>query len=437
MLLLLVFFGVGLWLYAKRVTDARVDRFIAVYALTPTVSGRAELRSYLTRRRRARAAGVLVGASIGLVGSIPDDRVDFAFVPMVAGWLVGSIAVELAERAGGGRAEQPVRVSSRWNLMLAAVGLLWTTAAVSLRGEGVGYGPLLAWGAGALATVLVVFAATRYAKRYRPRDQFPLDPDLGPAATTDAVRGLTAGGLALALLCLARVWTEAVPGPYAEAPRHVQAVWLVAIVLLVLTTVTGRWRGRTWWALAMVAVLPIAWAVPIRLAHQAPFGPEEAHATGQIQVARLDRVPAVQARLGLKQDPQISNIGAESLPAELIGRVDVTRPAPDGTYYRLFGFDSHTNDAIFLYGADGAGWYGEWSRVLPARYSWLSNVVRAGGTNEPMAVAVDSDSGVLWFRSAGADPGKQAAVDLQLVLMLVRDEDSYIYWATPVLSDRR
>jgi hypothetical protein len=447
-LVLGAFFVVGLWLIAAPVSQARLDRFIARYSLRPTTVGRSGLRSYLAKRRRARVAGVLVAASVGLFVWIPEGRVEFQFVPLLVGWLAGASAVELVGRRGGVRCVQPVRVSSWWSPLPAAtavIAVLWTAAAVSLRSEGVRYEPLLGWGAGALATILVVIAVTRYAKSYRLRDLDPVDPGLGSATAFDAARDLTIGGMALALLCLARVWIEAVPGPYAEAQGLHAAVWLVAIITLVLlmTTATASWtsngrRGPALWAAAVVAVLPMTWAVPVRLAQEPPFGPQGVHPNAQIRVARLDRVPAAQTQLGLKPDRQVSPVTGQNMATELIGRVDLSRPAPAGAHYQLFAFDRRTNAAVTLFGANGAGWNGRWSSVLPARYTWLSDVVGVrdaqGFTHDPMAVSLDPQSEVLWFRSGIIHANSYSADALQLVLMLVRRGDGYIYWATPIPS---
>ncbi|WP_117212800.1 hypothetical protein [Allorhizocola rhizosphaerae] len=404
-----------------------------------TAASRDRLRAYLAGRRRARVAGVLVAAGIGLFASVPDDRVELGFVPLLVGWFAGAVAVELAQRSGGIRVAHPGQAWSRMPVALGVVTVLWTMAAVLLRSEGVRYETLLGWGSGALATALVLGVMVRLASRSGLREA---EPELASATSADAVRGLTVGGMTLALLGLAQSWMRAVPGPYTEAAELYPAVWLVCIAMLAFAintaTTWDRRRASTWCAVALIAAVPIAWAAPVRLAQEPPLRPQEARPSAHIRVVRLDAMPAARAELGLEPDPlQLPHTAKpESLPTALIGRVDVTRPAPAGASYQLFAFDRRTNAAITLYGADGALWHGRWSLVLPARYPWLSSVIGRrdanGFTHNPSAASPDPESGLLWFHGLLPDTGPYSADDLQLVLMLVRHGDSFVYWATPV-----
>jgi hypothetical protein len=54
--------------------------------------------------------------------------------------------------------------------------------------------------------------------------------------------------------------------------------------------------------------------------------------------------------------------------------------------------------------------------------------------DQAMAFSPDpNDPRLAWFTSGiGGSEGRFSAVDLEFVLMLVRDGDSYVYWATPV-----
>ncbi len=459
-LLLMAFYGAGVLLLAVPVSPARLQRFIARYSLECSDANLARLHSYLAARRRLRVAGVLAAATVGLMQSIPDNRFDFGYVTLLLGWFLGAIAAEIAQRGGGARLAQPASLPYWWGPIptaTAVVALLWTAAAVFSRGEGVPFQTVTAWGAGALATALALRAVVRHVSRQALRGLCPPDAWLASVTSVDAARSLTVGGTALAALCLGRLWDAAVPGPYAEPLEISGAVWLAAVVMLALAMIAARpsparsqdgsaetaqspgkpgRRGMMWLAYVVVAVLPIAWAVPVRLAQVAPIGPHEVQASARIRIARLDLLHAAQAELGLKVDGRIGAPPTQQL--ELIGRLDVARPAPQGADYQMFAFDRRTRAALPVYGANGGSWYGHWTSVLPERYPWLANVVgirdATGLRHDPMATGHDPESGVLWFRSGTGHDGGLAHYDVQLVLMLIRQHDSYIYWAAMVPS---
>lgn len=441
-LIIVAFFTVGLWLLARPVGPTRVDRFAHEHKLTLTSVGRERLHDYLARRRRIRTTGVLIAAAIGLSRSVPDDRISFAYAPMLAAWLLGAIAAEALQRGAPLSAQDRVAVRYWWRsipVIIASTAVLSTAAAVAMHSDGVQPWPLVRWGGGAVLAALAVIAATRYTAGRALSDLDEADAEIGSAATADAVRGLTIGGSILALACLAQVWLQAVPGPYADPDRFSVVAEIGIVIILALLM---RWATLVrkpiwgWAAYAAVVVLPLVWAIPVRLAQEPPLSPAAAHATGQLRITTVDQLAAARTELGLTDDqiPAYSVGSSGSTIRQLIGRVDVA-PAPSGTSYELFALDRGVNKGVDVYGEGGAGWYGGWSLVLPARYPWLAAVApvhdQRGFTDTVMAVHPD-DSGLLWFTNLLSVDAPLSLDDVQLVLMLVRDEDSYVYWATPV-----
>jgi hypothetical protein len=441
-LIIVAFFAVGLWVLARPVSPTRVDRFAQEYKLTLTSIGRERLHDYFARRRRARTTGVLIAAAIGLGRSIPDNRLSFAYVPMLAAWLLGAIAAEAFQRGAPLPAQDRVAVRYWWRsipVIIAGTAVLSTAAAMVAHSDGVEPWPLVRWGGGAVLTALAVLAATRYTAGRGLSDVDEVDAELGSAATVDAVRGLTIGGSILALACMAQMWLQAVPGPYAE-PDQFPVIAEIAIVMLLALLM--RWATLVnkpvwgWLAYAAVVVLPLAWAIPVRLAQEPPLTPAAAHATAQLRLAGMDQLVTARTELGLTADqiPAFSVGDSRSGPLQLLGRVDLA-PAPSGTSYEVFALDRGTNKGLDIYGGNGAGWYGGWSLVLPARYPWLAAMAPVrdgyGFTGSIMAVRPDN-SGMLWFHNSIPAGALSSVDDVQLVLMLVRDRDSYVYWATPL-----
>jgi len=440
------FLAVGVGLLVLPVSEAKLYGFGVWHALDLSALGRSRLRRYLARRRRMRTVGVLFAAAIGLAVSIQNDRVEVQFIPLMTGWLVGAIAAEVTQRQIATGISEPVGVPLRWRYVpaiTAVVVVVWTASAVLLRGEGVEPGPLVLWGGGALLPLLAVVLASRRVVATAPHGIGADSEKLESAIVDDGVRGMTMGGVILAVFCIARVWSTAVPGPYEEPSELPITLGLAVIAILVLLNVVPALRisrpGWGWLVFAAVALLPLAWAVPVKVAQQPPITAAEAHAIAQVRLARLDGLAAARDELGLTGTFMVPGyFGDTSAATELIGRVDIAQPAPDGTNYQVFAIDRRTGTGVgYLYGADGAGWQGAWSLTLPARYPWLSGVtvVRGDGlvSDQAMAFSTDpTDPRLAWFTSPVGIAGEYSATDLLLVLMLVRDSDSYVHWATPV-----
>jgi hypothetical protein len=437
-LLIVAFFLVGLVIFAQPVNGKRLERFAERRSIVLSDTGRTRLSAYLLRRRRLRTAGVLVAAAIGLMFSVPDNRVSFAYAPLVTGWLLGAVAAEVTQRS----ASQRVPLQYWWRFLpyaTAGLAIAWTPTAVLLHSGGVDVQPLVLWGVGALAASSATAAAVRYATRHALSDVDDADADMQPALAISAARGLTSGGLALAVLCLGRVWASAVPGPYEDSANQFPsaALGLVAIVVLwvLIQSVPPSTKKRPWgWlAYAVILALPIAWVLPVRQAQEPPITPEQANATATVRLAAGIRMNDARRDLGLPTELELAEFADYR---ELLGRVDMA-PAPQGTQYVMFAFDRATKAPIpNLYGQKGgAGWNGVWSVVLPAQFPWLATVVgfqdSRGFSGDLMAV-FSEEPGPLRFQGIVRADQNVSFEDMQVVLMLTRESDAYVYWATQV-----
>jgi hypothetical protein len=314
-LLVVAFLAVGVGLLVLPVSEAKLYGFGVWHALDLPALGQSRLSRYLARRRRMRTAGVLVAAAIGLAASIQNDRVEVQFVPLMTGWLVGAIAAEVTQRQIATGISEPVGVPLRWRYVpaiTAVVVVVWTASAVLLRGEGAEPGPLVLWGGAALLPLLAVVLASRRVVATAPHGIGADSEKLESAIVDDGVRGMTMGGVILAVFCIARVWSTAVPGPYEEPSELPITLGLAVIAILVLLNVVPALRisrpGWGWLVFAAVALLPLAWAVPVKVAQQPPITAAEAHAIAQVRLARLDGLAAVRdsASLENSQSPDIS-----------------------------------------------------------------------------------------------------------------------------------
>ncbi|NUR48272.1 MAG: hypothetical protein HOV71_09085 [Hamadaea sp.] len=438
-LMIVVFFGIGTVVLLTPVSDRAASTFEAYHRVNLTPAGRERLTAYLNTRRRARTIGVLAAAAASLAVTATSHGIQLNLIMLMAGWFAGAVAAELRQRHRT-RPNQPHEpATDRLPVLVALIGvtIAYAVSAVVLRSEGTSVAAILRWAVAALAVCSVSLAATAFVARSGLRDLDQPDSDLGPATSASAVRGLTAGGAFLAMLCLAKLWEHTVPGPYDET-RFPQLATLAVLLLAFAALSSNNLKhpaARIGLA-ALLIVIPLAWAVPVRLAQSPPVQPDQVHAVATLRLVTLDRLAEAASDLGLTG--QLQPQPAAASMSELVGRIDIDRPALDGDYYMLLGIDRRTGRPVdYLYGPDGAMWYGNWSTMLSRRYPWLSSVAPIendrGYMNPVMGVRLGSaEAKPLWFSTPIADNGRYSVADLQLVIFLVRKDDRYIYWARPV-----
>lgn len=437
-LMIVVFFGIGILVLVTPVSDRAVNDFEARHGVNPTPAGRERLTAYLNTRRRTRTAGVLVAAAVSLAVTVSSDGIQLNLIMLMGGWFAGAVVAELwqRERTTSG---QPLVPTTAWlpvPVVLTVVAIAYAVSAAMLRSDATNVAAILGWAVAAVAVCSVLLAVSAFVAGHGLPDLDQLDSDLAAATAGSAIRGVTKGGGFLALLCLANVWEHGVPGPYDQS-RFPQLATLAILLLAVVALPADNLKrpGARVGVAAVLIAVPLAWAVPVRLAQTPPFPPDQVHAVATVRVVTLDHLAEAASGLGLTGRLQQQPTTTSS--SELIGRIDIDQPARDGDFYMLLGIDRRTGKAVeYLYGPDGAEWYGEWSTVLSRRYPWLSAVAPvhtdAGYTESVMGVRLGTGvSKPLWFNTPIADNGTYSATDLQLVIFLVRD-DQYIYWASPV-----
>ncbi|MEV0274353.1 hypothetical protein AB0H43_36760 [Hamadaea sp. NPDC050747] len=434
-----MFFGIGTLVLLTPVSSRAVKDFEARHQVNLTPAGHERLTAHLNARRRTRTIGVLAAGAASLAVTATSHGIQLNLIMLMAGWFAGAVAAEFRQRHRTRPKDVQGSSASRLPLPVALIGvaLAYAVSAVMLRSEGTNVAVILRWAVAALAACAVSLAATAFVTGRGLRDLDHPDSELGPATSASAVRGLTAGGALLTVLCLAKLWENAVPGPYDQTRFPQLATLAILLLAFVVLSSNNLKRPAVRVGLAaMLIVVPLAWAIPVRLAQSPPFQADQVHAVATLRLVTLDRLAEAASDLGLtgRLQPQPTTASM----SELVGRLDIDRPAHDGDYYMLLGIDRRTGRPVeYLYGPDGAEWYGGWSTVLSRRYPWLSSVapIQTGGGYMDTVMGVwlgSAEAKPLWFSTPIADNGTYSVADLQLVIFLVRNDDGYIYWARPV-----
>jgi hypothetical protein len=242
------------------VSRARLARFASRHRLTITVDNGEQVIRYLAQTRRWRSAGLVVGAVVSSVASIPHGTVRVDFLALLAGWFVGALVAEVRLAAGAGALGQPGRrvasLRSRnqsaylgpvvRGLLPAAVALSTGTAVVTVVVDGAPRWRYLAvWLTGLAVAGSVAWVARRVLRRRQPA----LAPDR--LAADEAIRSrslhvLHAAGATLVLYCvlfqLAQLGPLLAPGTtgYAVVPVTA-ALGIFAVPLLGWYAATSRW----------------------------------------------------------------------------------------------------------------------------------------------------------------------------------------------------
>ena len=242
------------------VSRARVARFASRHRLTITVDNGEQVIRYLAQTRRWRSAGLVVGAVVSSVASIPHGTVRVDFLALLAGWFVGALVAEVRLAAGAGALGQPGRrvasLRSRnesaylgpvvRGLLPAAVALSTGTAVVTGVVDGAPRWRYLAvWLTGLAVAGSVAWVARRVLRRRQP----VLAPDR--LAADEAIRSrslhvLYAAGATLVLYCvlfqLAQLGPLLAPGSSGYTVVTVAAgLGIFAVPLLGWYAATSRW----------------------------------------------------------------------------------------------------------------------------------------------------------------------------------------------------
>jgi hypothetical protein len=242
------------------VSRARLARFASRHRLTITVDNGEQVIRYLAQTRRWRSAGLVVGAVVSSVASIPHGTVRVDFLALLAGWFVGALVAEVRLAAGAGALGQPGRrvasLRSRnqsaylgpvvRGLLPAAVALSTGTAVVTGVVDGAPHWRYLAvWLTGLAVAGSVAWVARRVLRRRQP----VLAPD--GLAADEAIRSrslhvLYAAGATLVLYCvlfqLAQLGPLLAPGSSGYTVVTVAAgLGIFAVPLLGWYAATSRW----------------------------------------------------------------------------------------------------------------------------------------------------------------------------------------------------
>jgi len=242
------------------VSRARVARFASRHRLTITVDNGEQVIRYLAQTRRWRSAGLVVGAVVSSVASIPHNAVRIDFLTLLAGWFVGALVAEVRLAAGVGALGQPGRRAASLRsrnqstylgpvargLLPAAVVLSTGTAVATVVVDGAPRWRYLAvWLVGLAVAGSVAWVARRVLHRRQP----VLAPDR--LAADEAIRSrslhvLYAAGATLVLYCV--LFQLAQLGPLLAPDSTGYAVVTVAaglgifvVPLLGWLTATSRW----------------------------------------------------------------------------------------------------------------------------------------------------------------------------------------------------
>jgi hypothetical protein len=312
---------------------------------------------------------------------------------------------------------------------LAVAALASTALVLALGRAGEAYGPVLVWGAAALACAATVAVVDRHVAD-RPLHAIGAVTAIGSAlavsclarqlavvqdrffdAAGTAVAGIvllwTVGGLVIAWCIAVAVWRGG-PGRRSEP---------ALLVVATLVAVTGGWAGLAWWK------------------DRAPYSAAAVQARATLRFTDFARFDRDARELGIAG---LNGLVDQPDQRQFLGRVDLTTPpgAPAGCTYHLIVIGERSNRvATQLYDRDGGGWSSQLS-TLADRYSWLSatapTVSAAGYTDAGASVSAEAGSpGPLSF--VGSLPAAAAGSPSDLLVALVLSgPDEQIYWATRV-----
>jgi len=256
------------------VSRARLARFASRHRLTITVDNGEQVIRYLAQTRRWRSAGLVAGAVVSSVASIPHGTVRVDFLALLAGWFVGALIAEVrlaaklvgaasgkrSTAAGAGAPGQSGRrvasLRSRnqsaylgpvaRGLLPAAVALSTGTAVVTVVVDGAPrWRYVTVWLVGIAVAGSVAWVARRVLRRRQPA----LAPDR--LAADEAIRSrslhvLYGAGATLVLYCvlfqLAQLGPLLAPGSTGYTVVTVAAgLGIFAVPLLGWYAATSRW----------------------------------------------------------------------------------------------------------------------------------------------------------------------------------------------------
>jgi hypothetical protein len=296
--------------------------------------------------------------------------------------------------------------------MLAAFSVA-VTALVLIVAGGLS-GPVLAWGAGALALAAVMAMVDRQAGR--------------------SIAAITATGTALVIACLVRQLAEVQDRFFdtaASAAGAIVLLWTVGSLFLAF----ALWRGPTAGpALLIAAALVAVSAAGAGYAwwkDRPPFAAGAVRATATVRFTDETTVDRDARALGVTGLTGLVDIPTRQ---QFIGRVDYSAPPCGGCTYHVIVIDKRENEvADHLYSADGGGWSSQLG-TLAARYPWLSatapTITDAGYTDAGSSVSRAADEpGPIAF--AGSFTGAARVPDF-LVALVLSGPESQIFWAKRV-----
>lgn len=466
-----VFPAVLAWQFARRPpAAARVDAFLRRHHLTQSDGNERYVVAYLSHTRRWRTAGVFGGYLMSLAAGLPYERVALEYFPLLAGWFLGTAVAEFGFRprpepdpaegdpAEGGREE--ARTGGRvpgWLLrvpyVLAGAALGGTLLVLASGRAGERFGPVLAWGAGALACAATVAAVQRRVNHRAASSLVgtvgttgPGGTGVGRAVAAHAVGVVTAGGSALAVFCLARQLL-AVGDRFFDAAGAaaggIALLWICGGVVLAGLIVAASRRAApanrsflpVLLTVAALVAASLGWAGYAWWHDRPPYSAAAVHATATLRFTDERHFTQDAGALGVTG---LQRLLPQADRRQFVGRVDYTTPAgagAGGTYY-VFAVDKRRNQVVEqLYDADGSGW-GSLQSSLAARYPWLSatapTVTDAGVSYRGASVSRPADApGPLTFTGSIPDAAESSPADLMVVLVLV-GPDRQIYWANRV-----
>ena len=242
------------------VSRARVARFASRHRLTITVDNGEQVIRYLAQTRRWRSAGLIAGAVVSAVASIPQGTVRVDFLALLAGWFAGALVAEVRLAANGGALGQPGRrvasLRSRnqsaylgpvvRGLLPAAVALSTGTAVLTVVVDGaLRWRYVAVWLVGLAVAGSVAWVARRVLRRRQPvlaPDRFAADE----AIRSRSLHVLYAAGATLVLYCVLFQLTQLAPllapGTTGYAVVPVTAgLGIFAVPLLGWHAATSRW----------------------------------------------------------------------------------------------------------------------------------------------------------------------------------------------------
>ncbi|GAA4573522.1 hypothetical protein GCM10023176_38710 [Micromonospora coerulea] len=439
--------SVGVRVAASPVRPAALARFSSRHGLIAPASP--ALVTYLAVTRRWRTVGVSVALVVSLVARLDEQRVQVETVALVAGWLAGALVAEQRLRSqtagpGPGATRHVAPRLLTWaSAGVGALGVIVTAAILIIGPSGVALGDVALWGVASVVAVLVTMVVV-HAIAFRRADGGPRTE--AAAIASSSMHVITAGGVAVGLLCLVRALGVARDGLFGQTQAAVDGIgflWSVAALVLAGALISAGWhrpvpiarpQPRAWFAMvsAIGIVGSAGWLGYGLWRDRPPYPASVINARTTVVLTDFEHFDSAAASLGI--DGLTPLLTTDSDRA-VIGRLDYdVPPEADGAdRYYVVVIDKQTDSvAPLMFDHDGGGWSGFLDNV-PRQHPWLSALSpRQSPSGHGLSVSRPANqTGPIVFTALF--PGKgPMTVDRLTVAIIFVGPDHQIYWTLPV-----